>query len=148
MPRLDNGLEALVLTRKDTTTLEDYYLQNLRSLQLLPRSTATPAVYLLLGVPPFEAQVHVKTLTFFMNSLRRCNSLEYELIQRQLIMKDSSSKSWPWYIQDLLAKYHLPNAFRLLHNQPSKTAWKRMVKDAVLTLRKKHEARKHLLCST
>ena len=80
-----------------------------------------------------EAQIHVKALTFFMNTIRRMDSLVYELIQRQLVMKDPTSKSWPWYIQEILAKYHLPNAFQLLHNQPSKIAWKRAVTDRVFS---------------
>ncbi len=68
-----------------------------------------------------EAQVHIKTLKFFNNALRM-PSLEYGLIQIQLVMKNATSKNWPWYIQDLLAKYHLPNAFELLYDQPSKPA--------------------------
>ena len=132
MPRLMHGLEALVLKDSDITKLEDYYRRSLRAIQGLPKSTAIPAIYLLIGIPPLEAQLHIKILCFFASALRRADSLEYQVIQRQLAMKSDKSSSWPWYVQRLLRTYHLPSAFQLLAEVPSKEQWKRQVKRAVL----------------
>ena len=134
MPRFSYGLEALLLSPKEVTRLEDFYRSNLRAIQVMPKSTATAIIHLLLGVPPFEAQLHISTITFFTNALRREDSLEYSVIQRQLVMKDESAHSWVWHVQSLLQRYRLPSAFELLHEQPSKEQWKYRVRKAVLTL--------------
>ena len=131
MPRLMYGLEALVLSPKEVTTLEDYYLVSLRAVQVLPKATARPASYLLLGVLPLEAQWHINTLVFFASALRRPGSIERDVIQRQLVMKDESSLSWVWHVQKLLYKYSLPSAFELLQNVPEKLPWKKAVKKTV-----------------
>lgn len=133
MPRFSNGLEALLLTHKETTRLENFYRSNLRSIQAMSKATATAIIYLLIGTPPFEAQLHIKTITFFTSALRREDSLEYAVIQRQLVMKGEETRSWVWYVHSLLKKYGLPSAFDLLHYHPSKDEWKRTVKKAVLS---------------
>ena len=144
MPRLTYGLEALRLSSTETIALEEYYRRNLRSIQHLPKSTAKPAVYLLMGSPPVEAEIHIRTITFFTNALRRPESLEYQLIHRQLVMKDSTSNSWVWYANHLLELYGLPSAFKLLCYQPPKDKWRATVKKSVLSeweVRLKSEAR-------
>ena len=113
------------------SALEDHYKLNLRHMQHLPKSTATPALYLLMGVPPMEAQVHIRTLNFFASALKRPESIEYRLIERQLAMKSSSSHSWVWYAQALLKRYGLPSAFSLLQDRPKKEQWKKSVRAAV-----------------
>lgn len=133
LPRLTYGLEALILVKPDLVALEEYYRTSLRIMQHLPKSTAMPALYLLMGVPPIEALVHIRTITFFTNILRRTGSIERNLVERQLVMKEESAHSWVWYVQGLLKRYHLPSAFSLLENQPDKEGWKRVVKAAVLS---------------
>ena len=120
MPRFSYGLEALPLLPKEVKRLEDFYKSNLHAIQVMPKSTATVITYLLLGVPPFEVQLHILTITFFTNALRHEYSLEYSVIQHQLVMKDESARSWVWHIQLLLQRYRLPSAFELLHKPPSK----------------------------
>ena len=74
----------------------------------------------------------MRTLTFFVNILRRgAQSVEYQLIERQLAVKSSTSYSWVWYIQGLLNHYSLPSAFTLLKEQPGKISWKKMVKGTI-----------------
>jgi hypothetical protein len=131
-PRLLYGLESLILSRKELDDLENYLRINLRAIQHLPKSTATPALYLLSGVPPIEAQLDITTLVYFTKALRRENSVEKAVIERQLCMKDPSSCSWVWHVQGLLKKYCLPSAFTLLEQQPTHAQWKRSVKAAVL----------------
>ena len=98
-----------------------------------------------MGVPPIEAQIHIKTICFFGNLLRRKHTLEYDLIQLQLAMKGPEAKSWVWYVQHLLKKYCLPSAFSLLHETPRKGEFKSLVKRRVLAYWEselKREARK------
>jgi len=59
---LSYGIEALVLSPKEIGKLEDFYRGSLRSrmMKVMPKSTATPIIYLL-GVAPFEAQHHISS---------------------------------------------------------------------------------------
>ncbi len=133
IPRLVYGLEALILTQPNTNTLEASHKTSLRKIQHLPKSTATAAIYLLIGTPPLEATIHIKTICFFLTQLRRSDSIEYQLIERQLAMKKDSANSWTWYVNKLLKRYHLPSAFALLKKQPTKDVWKNEVKKKVLS---------------
>jgi hypothetical protein len=144
-PRLLYSLETLILAMKDISELESFQRVQLRLMQHLPKSTATPALYLLLGIPPIEAQLDITTLVYFVDIMRRSDSVERAVIERQLVMKSPDSNSWPWYVYNKLKKYNLPSAFSLLKSQPSKPKWRRMVKAAVLTYwenRLKHDATK------
>ena len=56
--------------------------------------------------------------------MRRRDSLEYQIMERQLAIKDSSSNSWAIFIKTLLHKYSLPNVVTLLYHTPTKESWK------------------------
>ena len=77
MPRLSYGLETLILSKPEMSALKDHYKVNLRLMQHLPKATATPALYLLMGVPPIEAQVHIRTLNLLASALKRPESIEF-----------------------------------------------------------------------
>ena len=130
-PAVMHSLESLILEDADYATLEVYYRKQLRQLQHLPQSTANEAVYLLLGVLPMQAQHHIKVLTFFANILRRNDSVEREILLRQLAMKDLRSNSWTTQVRLLLDKYNLPNALHIAKLTPRKMVWKRTVKMAI-----------------
>lgn len=132
-PRLLYGLECITLTQRDINEIENYFRSTIRTIQHLPKSTAISAIYLLLGIPPIEAQIHINILTFLQNILQRKSSVEYSVLERQLAFKDASSSSWIWYVQKLLKKYGLPSAFSLLCSTPTKGQWKKMVKSAILS---------------
>jgi hypothetical protein len=131
IPALMYGLETLRLSTGDYRELSQYHLNLLRNILHLPRTTATPAVYLLTGALPTEALHHKNILTFFGNCLRRDNSIEKQIIIRQLAMKEMNSSSWIILVRELLYKYQLPSAFKLASNPPSKPRWNKMVKKAV-----------------
>jgi hypothetical protein len=93
---------------------------------------------------PFEAQLHIKTLTFYVNLLRRPESVEAAVIQRQISMKSPDANTWVTNVQALLSSYNLPTSSQLTKELPSKRAWKFMVRSAVTcewTKRLKEEAR-------
>ena len=130
IPILTYGLEALLLSDSDYTLLEKYYRNLLRQVQHLPISSAKPAIYLLLGCIPIEAQIHRNILIYF-GKIINSDNIEFQVIERQLAMKDLSSNSWTSQIRRLLSKYRLPTAYHLMQAPPSKSAWKTEVNIAV-----------------
>jgi hypothetical protein len=136
LPTLLYGLQALVLKDSELEILSSYHRTNLRCIQHLPRSTAIPALYLLLGVLPIKALVHIQTLSLFGNiisaSVNNPPALYIkDLVIRQLAVKELESSSWASQIRRLLVKYDLPPASSMLSNPPAKAHWKAVVKAAV-----------------
>ena len=52
--------------------------------------------------------------------IRNENSIEFEMTQRQLVMKESPRESIFTHIKSILALYGLPSIFELLDNPPTK----------------------------
>ena len=92
------GLEAVILDEQEMEELEAYHRKNLRHIQHLPRSTANAAIYLLSGIPPIQASLEIKTLTFMRTIIAADTSIPAvflrDLITRQAAMKDIDSHSW------------------------------------------------------
>jgi hypothetical protein len=86
----------------------------------------------LIGAIPIEGQLDTRILTFFNRILLQPQSLEYDLVRRQLAIKDLQSHSWVTTVRIILAKYNLPSAYTLLQQNRRKTQWKRQVKAAVV----------------
>ena len=136
-PTLLYGLEVLVLSKPELATLEAYHRKNIRYIQHLPQSTATPAIYLLLGSLPIEAQLHIKTLSLFRTIVAAESNIPpaiyiQNLIIRQLATKQPESSSWINLIKTVLRKYSLPTPYQIIQTPPKKQAWKRTVKKAVI----------------
>ena len=130
------GLEALTLSRNNIEKLETYHRQNIRCMLYLPRSVATPAIHLLSGVLPVEAELHIKCLALFRNIIAASDTnipakFLKDFITRQLAMKDNKSSSWTVYIKLLLQKYNLPALPDIIDNPPSKAVWVRIIKKSV-----------------
>jgi hypothetical protein len=71
-------------------------------------SCPDPAVYILTGILPIEAQIHIKTLTFFNNVCHQGEkNTEKKLARRQLTMKEESSNSWFICVNKILRKCDL-----------------------------------------
>ena len=136
VPTLLYGLEALVLRTDEIQPLDKFHRKCLRYIQHRPQSTANCALYLLLGVLPIEAQIHIKVLNFFRNIIDEENKSppsEYmrDIIIRQLAMKEDESSSWVAMVKKLLRIYGLPSAYTLLENTPKKRQWKKTLNEAV-----------------
>ena len=131
MPRMTYGLECLTLSSNEIQPLELYYRDLLKDIQHLPTATANAACYLLLGALPIEGHIHIKTLTLFGSIMLREDSLEYEVFERQLAMKDMNSNSWAIHVKKLLTQYELPRPVQLLYNMSSKAEWKKCVRHHV-----------------
>ena len=135
-PTMLYGLEAIVPTDEDIKKLEQAHRKSLRRIQGLPDSSANPAIYLLIGILPVEAMIHVRALTLFRSILAAETPSPpamfiKELILRQLAMKDNTSKSWTVYIKQLLQRYNLPEPSLLTKETPTKKKWSKMVKTSV-----------------
>ena len=58
--------------------------------------------------------------------VRNENSIEYEIAQRQVVMKEPHHKSLFTFIKDILGLYGLSSIFYLINKLPSKEEWKGM----------------------
>ena len=80
-------------------------------------SCPDPAVYILTGILPIEAQIHIKALTFFNNVCHQGEkNTEKKLARRQLTVKEESSNSWFICVNKILRKYDLKEAYNYLDN--------------------------------
>jgi hypothetical protein len=130
------GLEALVLSETEVEVVDASHRKTLRYILRLPPSTAIPALYLLLGTLPIQAQIDIRTLGLFRDVLAADSSSPpavymQNLIKRQLAMKDPENSSWAMYVVKKLQMYSLPTALDITQNPPKKKRWKKLVKAAV-----------------
>ena len=96
----------------------------------LQERTADSAVYLLSGQLPLVADLH-KRILGTMGSVLRSSSIEREIAERQIILKDHKSKSWFVYVNSILSQYKLPSTLDLLSTEFSKNAWKQTVDNKI-----------------
>ena len=100
----------------------------LEQIQGLPDNTSNSACLALLGILPIETILHKNLLSMYLNMIRNGDSIEYEIAQRQLVMKEPHQKSIFNFIKDILELYELPSIFYLLNTPPpSKEEWKGML---------------------
>jgi hypothetical protein len=68
--------------------LNIHYKKVLKQILSLYINVADPAIYILSGLLPIEAEIHIKVLTFFGNITRsEHTSIEWRLAERQLQVK-------------------------------------------------------------
>ncbi|KAK3097352.1 hypothetical protein FSP39_008944 [Pinctada imbricata] len=127
LPRLLYGMEITVPLRKHIEKLESFHISTLRIIQSLPKRTSRSICYLLLGIRPIEAEIHIRQLTFFGSIVRSGNSTLLNLTRRQLALKTCKSRSWFVHVEGLVERYGLPSLDTILDNTPTKTEWKKIV---------------------
>ena len=138
LPTLTYGLETLVLGSKELAALSAFHRKNLRYLQHLPQSSAIPAIFLLLGIAPIEATLHVTALTLVRNILAAESNSPPALYVRDIITHQSAvcrdgSSSWTSHVKKLLRQYELPTIYSIINNTPNKNAWKETINKSVNT---------------
>ena len=84
---------------------------------------------LLQGELQIQATIDKITITLFCNITADPHSKEYELVRRQLAVKDMSSDSMVVHATKLLRQYDLPSPFFLLENSTGRdnSGWKKQV---------------------
>ncbi|CAC5405942.1 unnamed protein product [Mytilus coruscus] len=86
---------------------------------------------ILLGIEPIESTVDRLQLTFFGGIIHENTSIEYRIIERQLIMSKQNATSFISRLETALSKYKLPKAQELLLVKPTREKWKTTVKCAI-----------------
>ena len=96
----------------------------MKQLLRLSKNTPHPAILMITGLAPILAIVHIKSLNMLWRICSDDNSIEYQIIIRQLTMKSWRSLSWVTYIRHILSCYELPDMYIMLQCQSSKPRWK------------------------
>ncbi|CAG2244707.1 unnamed protein product [Mytilus edulis] len=121
LPVLLYGMDLLTPQSLDLEKLEKFQKKMLKQLMSLPTNTPDPAINILTGILPVEAQIHLKVMTLFINVCTQPNeSLEKQLARRQLCIKSMNSNSWFIQVKTIMLKYDLGNASEWLDIQMKK----------------------------
>ena len=91
--RIVYGLEAVLLSHKEFECLEIFQRQSLRQIQGLPDKTPNGITLALLGILLLETVIHKNALNLFMSIARNCDTIEYDITMRQLVMKKECESS-------------------------------------------------------
>ena len=87
------GMELLVPSSKPLEHLELFQKRVLKQILSLSMSCPDPVVYILTGILPIEAQIHIKPSHSSITSVIRAKkNTEKKLARRQLTVKEESSK--------------------------------------------------------
>ena len=124
-------MKHLYLRKTDFETLEKFQRKSLKQIQGLPDKAPNVVVLALLGILPVRATIHKNSLNLFMNMTRDKSSIEYQIAERQLAMKDSDEKSWFNYIKSILDLYDMPSVYTLLQQDFSKPQWKKLLNSLI-----------------
>ena len=128
-PRLLYGLEATVMTKKQRDELGAYHRNLLRTIQGLPKSTASEGIYLLIGELPIEAELDIRILKLFSAICRaESNTTLKRMAHRQLAM--ANKHSWFHQVLRLCEQYGISG--KLAVDAPwRKLTWSSYVNNAV-----------------
>ena len=69
-------------------------------------------------IRPRLYKCHINTLNHLGSIMRRKDSPEYNILERQIAIKEKNSRSWAIYAKSLLKKYSLPRISTMLYNTP------------------------------
>ena len=97
--------------------LEQFLKALLKRILSLSPNAPEPALYVISGLLPVQAQIDITCLTLFNNICRQDDdTVEKRLAFRQLNMKENDSTSWFNLIKRILLKYGLQHPLEYLSN--------------------------------
>jgi hypothetical protein len=132
LPILTYGIEIVIPKGQILDGIQNYNKKPFRQVLSLAVNVADPAVYMISGLLPLEAEIHTKVFTMFGNITRaHKNSTEWKLAERQLHIKSLDSNSWFMEIKNLCIKYDLEDPIHYMQNHLSKTKWKSLITSAI-----------------
>ena len=122
------SLEVVILTTSQVNALEIAYKKILTDLQALSKNVASQAIYLLIGLLPFEAELHLRILTLWGAITRQPEgSAIRDLAIRKISVYNRPKDSWFTYALKVASKYKLTD---LLHSSLdwtiAKPEWKQL----------------------
>jgi len=104
-PVLLYGMQLITPKGLALEQLEKFQKKILKQLLSVPPNTPDPAIYILSGILPIEAQIHIKVLNFYNNVCNQAEtSIEKQLARRQLSIKAMNSNSWFIDVENILYK--------------------------------------------
>ena len=115
-PVLLYGMALLLPSSKPLEQLELFQKRILKQILSLPMSCPDPAVYILAGILPREAQIHIKPSRSSITSVLRAKKTQKKLARRQLTVKEESNNSWFICVDKMLRKCDLKEAYNYLDN--------------------------------
>ena len=135
IPSVVHGLEVQKLSKTNVESLEKFQRKCLWQIEGLPDKTSNCVTLSLLGIiyTPVEVIIHKNILTLFVSSARSKDSVEYDIIERQLVMKSLDESSWCNEVKRILKQYELPSAYKLFVNTPSKEELKALLNSKMIS---------------
>ena len=131
LPRLLFNLEVIPLTASQVAQLEQFHRTTLRSLQGLPDCRSSAATYLLLGALPIVATLHISILLLF-GRIAKGDTLLHDIGIRQLLLKDTKSRSWFINAIRLASLYGIPSPHSLFSDSTSSLGkWRAIVRSSI-----------------
>ena len=133
LPILLSGLSALPIMPSQIKTLEVFHNKMLRGFLKLSQSSPIPALHFLLGEPPAEAILHMRTLSLFYNLWSNPECTVFRITMYILKMCKENSLTWANHVRLLCLRYDLPSPLSLLQTPVwSKDSWNMLVKTKIL----------------
>ena len=117
-PSFTYGLDTVILTKADIDSLERSYRHILKKFMCLPQNTPSAAVYIILGVLPFEAQRDIEILGLF-GQISACPSDQQNvknIILHNLTFYGNNLKGWSTLVRHISEKYNLPDPLVYMAN--------------------------------
>ena len=131
-PVLLYGMEVLIPKGKYLEQLTKFQKKMIKQLLSISSNTPDPAIYILTGLLPIEAQIHIRALTLFVNVCRQDEAcIEKQLAKRQLRVQSMNSNSWFIEIQAIMYKYNLGDALYWIENPMKKEQAMKVIKKEV-----------------
>ena len=125
MPVLTYGLEVVIPKSKAFEVLNKYHKKTIKQIISLQSTVTDPAIYIISGLLPIEAEIDIKVLTLFGNICRLDRkSTEWRIAERQLTIKTFKSNSWFIDLKKICVKYSIHNILEFLYCPLTKAKWK------------------------
>ena len=128
LPVLFPGLAALILSKSEIDIISNHVKQTTQDLLKLHQNTPEPFIFLMAGILPGEALLHIKQFTLFGMISRLPGNILNTIAKEILIRNDDKDKSWFSQIQSLCFRYGLPHPLSLLSQPMQKSQYKALVK--------------------
>ena len=153
MPILLYGLEITLVNSKSISKLQSFHKKTIKHILSLPTNTGDPAIYILSGMLPIEAEIEIRAITLLGNILCGSkNTTEWKITERQLKIKNLESNSWFIAMRKICMKYNLQDPEIFIHQQITKSKWKKIMifkikkfwKDKILSDKELYSSLKYL----
>jgi hypothetical protein len=132
IPIMFYGLETLLPSGKSFEILEKQYKKMIKQVLSLPINIADPAIYIISGLIPAEAEIHKRAIILYGCIFRSGKtSTEWKIAERQLSIKSSKSKSWFIDITRQFMKYGIGDPYDFLDTVLIKYHWKSLIKSKI-----------------